>query len=125
MSKNRSERLEDVQREAGLQHAGKWVCWIQNNQFNAEGAIDGIFDNPEVYGGKAHCVTNESDFNPDGWNKVTGNPLKEGATFICREPVPRGIGEDIYDWFDATQYAPRGYCKHCVKALKKRQQKSR
>ena len=130
-----SNKWEDVQAEAikaGLQPTGKWVSWIQNNQFDGNGCYDGIMGKGYIYGGKAHCLTDESDFKPDGW-EFHANPLKEGATFLCKQSVPQGVGEDIYEWhhkggldsFGVPRHAPRGYCKRCVKALKKREQKSR
>jgi len=134
---------EEVQREAsqaGLQTTGKWLSWLNNHIFNSDGAKDGIMGNHRVYGTKAHCLTHESDWlgapSPENKaNPVNDGPwVKEDATFLCGTKVP--YWEDVLDgWLYETgmidvahvgkvpRHAPRGYCKRCVKALKKREQK--
>jgi hypothetical protein len=139
------KRTEDVQREAsqaGLQTTGKWLSWLNNHIFNSDGVKDGILGNGHIYGTKAHCLTHESDWlGPPslrlGKGNIDGPWVKEDATFLCGTKVP--YWEDVMEWHhkagmesaaypcegEVPRHAPRGYCKRCVKALKKRQRKSR
>jgi hypothetical protein len=137
--KSRTPAIWNLGDVPGLQPAGKWVSWISCNIFDSQGALDGILGRGDVYGTKAHCFEKDSDLEPEGW-EWTEHPFKTVGTrydtakgpyyvpkLLCgtRLPTCEDVNEYYHDQDSIGGHAPHGYCKHCVQALKKRQQKSR